>query len=119
MPDGEQPTSVRYWTEWHEDMGTVLWWKWPIEEPPYVGTPLDLGHTIEVTVAADSSCGGFAGGKYQMHVGGWPFGDAGSPDREALWWTPLPDCDALDRAIREEIRGGPDPFAATTESDHA
>ena len=27
--------------EWHEDIGPVLWWRFPIEEPPYVGTPLD------------------------------------------------------------------------------
>ena len=26
--------------EWHEDYGDVLWWKFPIEEPPYVGSPL-------------------------------------------------------------------------------
>ncbi|QJD87885.1 hypothetical protein [Cohnella herbarum] len=27
--------------EWHEDYGDVLWWAFPIEEPPYVGSPLD------------------------------------------------------------------------------
>ena len=27
--------------DWHEDMGPVLWWRAPIEEPPYCGTPLD------------------------------------------------------------------------------
>ena len=27
--------------EWNEDYGDVLWWKFPIEEPPYVGSPLD------------------------------------------------------------------------------
>lgn len=26
--------------EWHEDDGDVLWWKFPINEPPYVGSPL-------------------------------------------------------------------------------
>ena len=26
---------------WHEDDGAVLWWKFPITEPPYAGTPLD------------------------------------------------------------------------------
>ena len=25
--------------DWHEDMGPCLWWKFPIEEPPYVGAP--------------------------------------------------------------------------------
>lgn len=24
---------------WHEDYGTVLWWHFPVEEPPVVGTP--------------------------------------------------------------------------------
>ena len=28
--------------EWHEDYGDVLWWKFQIEEPPYVGSPLDM-----------------------------------------------------------------------------
>ena len=27
--------------EWWEAYGDVLWWKFPIEEPPYVGSPLD------------------------------------------------------------------------------
>ena len=26
---------------YHEDMGSVLWWKYPIQEPPYVGHPGD------------------------------------------------------------------------------
>ncbi|MBS6069797.1 MAG: hypothetical protein KIB10_10335, partial [Enterococcus avium] len=25
----------------HEDIGPVLWWDFPVEEPPYCGTPLD------------------------------------------------------------------------------
>jgi hypothetical protein len=27
--------------EYHEDMGAVLWWCFPIDEPPYCGSPLD------------------------------------------------------------------------------
>lgn len=27
-------------SEWHEDMGDVLWFHFPIQEPPWVGTPL-------------------------------------------------------------------------------
>jgi hypothetical protein len=27
-------------SEWHEDLGDVLWWVWPVEESPYCGTPL-------------------------------------------------------------------------------
>lgn len=26
--------------EWHEDCGDVLWWLFPVREPPYCGTPL-------------------------------------------------------------------------------
>jgi len=31
-----QPLSA-----WHEDVGSVLWWRFPINEPPYAGSPLD------------------------------------------------------------------------------
>lgn len=27
-------------SEWHEDMGDVLWFHFPVQEPPWVGTPL-------------------------------------------------------------------------------
>ena len=27
--------------EWHEDMGAVLWWLLPVDEPPYCGQPGD------------------------------------------------------------------------------
>lgn len=27
--------------EWHEDDGPVLWWRLPVDEPPWAGTPLD------------------------------------------------------------------------------
>lgn len=27
--------------DWTEEDGAVLWWRFPIEEPPYVGSPLD------------------------------------------------------------------------------
>lgn len=27
-------------SEWHEDYGEVLWWRFPIVEAPYVGSPL-------------------------------------------------------------------------------
>jgi hypothetical protein len=35
-------------SEWTEEDGDVLWWKFPIEEAPYVGSPACLGHTVEV-----------------------------------------------------------------------
>jgi hypothetical protein len=31
-----QPLDV-----WHEDVGPVLWWRFPIDEPPWVGGPND------------------------------------------------------------------------------
>ena len=37
----EDAKTPRPLDEWHEDIGTVLWWHLPVEEPPYVGTPLD------------------------------------------------------------------------------
>lgn len=33
------PKYARHIDEWHEDDGPVLWWRDPITEPPYVGTP--------------------------------------------------------------------------------
>lgn len=36
--------------DWHEELGPALWWKFPVVEPPYSGTPNDLGQTIEVSV---------------------------------------------------------------------
>ena len=27
--------------EWHEDLGPAIWWSFPIEEPPFCGTPND------------------------------------------------------------------------------
>lgn len=36
----DEPPVARPLEEWHEDYGDVLWWKFPIEEPPYVGSPL-------------------------------------------------------------------------------
>ena len=32
---------ARPFDEWHEDYGAVLCWRFPIEEPPHVGCPLD------------------------------------------------------------------------------
>jgi len=40
-------------SEWREDIGNVLWWRFPIEEPPYVGSPLDTdwpGHHTHFTL---------------------------------------------------------------------
>lgn len=34
---------------WHEDLGDCLWWSFPIEEPPHVGSPLDENFPDYVT----------------------------------------------------------------------
>ncbi|WP_313182093.1 hypothetical protein [Lacrimispora sp.] len=35
--------------EWYEEDGDCLWWSFPIEEPPYCGTPLDCDFPDHVT----------------------------------------------------------------------
>ena len=39
-PQAEK-VEARLAEHWHEDIGNVLWWNFPVEEPPYCGTPLD------------------------------------------------------------------------------
>lgn len=39
------PSTALPLEQWSEEKGDVLWWKFPIEEPPYVGTPLDTDWT--------------------------------------------------------------------------
>lgn len=38
--EARQPIP-RPFEEWHEDYGDVLWWRFPLEGPPYIGSPLD------------------------------------------------------------------------------
>ena len=64
-------------SEWHEDIGPVLWWSFPITEPPYVGSPLDLGRTIRVEATVSYG----AHRRMQFEVGGWP--------GYRTHWTPL------------------------------
>jgi hypothetical protein len=54
-------------SEYHEDMGDVLWWKFPIDEPPYCGSPRDAGYMVEVTATAHN-----ADKIMRFSVGGWP-----------------------------------------------
>lgn len=65
--------------EWHEDIGVVLWWTFPIREAPYCGTPLDLGQTVEVEVRMNAIHPHLS----RFQVGGWP--------GYHTHWTPLPD----------------------------
>lgn len=36
---GRLAKQARPLNEWHEDMGDVLWWQFPVQEGPYCGTP--------------------------------------------------------------------------------
>ena len=62
-PTIEARPVVRGIEEWHEDYGDVLWWKFPIEEPPYVGSPLDCNwsgchtHWTPIEVPEPPNCG--------------------------------------------------------------
>lgn len=55
--------KARPLSEWHENTGLVLWWKFPIEEAPYLGSPLDQGRLVKCN---------FRGTIIWKNVGGWP-----------------------------------------------
>ena len=78
----DQKREPRPIDEWHEDMGDVLWWCWRdgawLEEAPYIGSPLDLGQTIECHTHAETGDTPAA----RFNVGGWP--------GHHTHWTPLP-----------------------------
>lgn len=44
--DTRQPIPL---DKWHEELGDCLWWKFPITEPPYCGSPLDSDFPDYVT----------------------------------------------------------------------
>lgn len=70
--------TLRPAVEYHEDYGTVLWWRLPIEEPPYVGSPLN-------TDWDDMMICGQSRAEYYTH------------------WLPLPDCRMLRTSDGAEI----------------
>jgi len=72
-----QPERARPLAEWHEDHGPVLWWRFPVDEPPYVGTPHDLGRAVVVELRAWEGST-----QTSLMVGGWP--------GYHTHWTPLP-----------------------------
>lgn len=81
----------RPYSDWHEDHGDVLWWRIPISEPPYVGSPLDLGRTMMVEIYIGTEQFEFPA----QQTGGWPFGD----HTRNLWWTPLPDAKRIEDQV--------------------
>lgn len=86
--------KARPLAEWHEDYGPVLWWKFPLVEAPYVGTPLDTGLAVEIEVRyygpllpgmrkAPGLEVGLHRNTVRHFVGGWP--------GYHTHWTPLPE----------------------------
>lgn len=104
--------TPRPFHEWHEDVGPVLWWLWPIEQEPYVGTPLDIGRTVSFDVTVQIGRDVYEVDPTKIgDTGGWPFGEGDDEDDDLthrLFWTELPCSRALDVAIRDHIRGGPE-----------
>ncbi|WP_136617015.1 MULTISPECIES: hypothetical protein [Mesorhizobium] len=62
-----QSSVLRPADEWSEEDGPVLWWRFPIAEAPYVGSPLDCGQTVEVELRAHG-----VEKLMRANVGGWP-----------------------------------------------
>lgn len=38
----QAPPAARPLSEWHEDDGDVVWWRFDVEEPAWIGTPNDF-----------------------------------------------------------------------------
>jgi hypothetical protein len=62
LKDKSQKLRDAIWTarplaEWREEYGSCLWWRFPVVEPPYVGTPLDRPQFDKW----DNQCGGWPG----------------------------------------------------------
>lgn len=73
------PVQLRPLSEWHEDHGFVLWYRLPITEPPWVGTPNCSDWLVET---ADGACMTEldANNEKEPIKGPW-----------ATHWCPLPD----------------------------
>ncbi|MGU3417698.1 hypothetical protein [Methylobacterium sp. D54C] len=95
-------------SEWHEGIGDVLWWVFPISEAPYCGSPLDVGRTCKITLQ-------LVGEEHvrRTDIGGWP--------GYHTHWTPIPYPDEPsapgdERAKREDPKGlSPKGASAVTE----
>lgn len=65
-------SDARPIAEYHEDMGDVLWWKFPITERPYVGSPNSVGFAVEGYVTLKAHGGYVVGDDIRIMTGGWP-----------------------------------------------
>ena len=41
MEAATKANAPRPLSEWHDDVGPCLWWRFPVAEPPYVGDPMN------------------------------------------------------------------------------
>ncbi len=104
--------------DWHEGVGCVLWWHFPIEEPPYSGTPLDSDwpgyhtHWTRFAMPDDPATGGPIGAA-NLHPDGCHTTGATAPrDCAGDGHHECSSCARLDRAERAAngdpaIGGGP------------
>lgn len=76
--------AFRPYSEWNEDDRDVLWWKLPVQQAPYVGSPLDLGFAVGAHLYNQF---GEVIGRTEANVGGWPFS---ASDEADLVWSRLP-----------------------------
>lgn len=86
-PDLRELLTLRPSEQWYEEIGPVLWWFLDSDgdptEPPYVGTPLDTGYTVECVMRHYvGSCSEVKETKSRTDVGGWP--------GYHTHWTPIP-----------------------------
>lgn len=85
-------------SEWSDDIGSVMWWRFPVEEPPYIGTPNDLGFSCVIDVAfRTSALSDDHTSEMKFMTGGWP--------GYHTHWTPLPDVPAAPPVIAEQREG--------------
>ncbi len=83
---------ARPFCDWHEDIGDVLWWRIPVEEPPYFGSPLCLGRGMKVEIYIGREQFDFP----VQQTGGWPFDEE---DERHLWWTPVPSGNVINDQV--------------------
>jgi hypothetical protein len=80
----ERQHTLRPAAQWHDDVGTVLWWHLPIQEPPYVGAGAGMNESDRYGEA--TSC-------RRLQEDGW-----------LTHWSPLPICDKLVASDGTEIQ---------------
>lgn len=87
--DNQKQTALPI-AEWTEDDGNCLWWSFPVEEPPYSGTPHDEDFPDYVTHFT----------RYAVPV------EPGSTDNESNSLEMLYDYETLRKIYEEFVKNG-------------